>query len=107
MGQALGAADEVIVMDVYPSREQPEPGVDGSIVAAAVPLPADRVVYEPVRRLAAARVVERARPGDVVLTLGAGDVTEIGPVILARLEAGHAGGSLPGDADEHDRGATR
>jgi UDP-N-acetylmuramate--alanine ligase len=87
MGAALGAADEVVVMDVYRSRELPEPGVDGSIVAAAVPLPPEHVVYEPDWGSAAVRVVERVRPGDLVLTLGAGDVTEIGPRILAMLEA--------------------
>jgi UDP-N-acetylmuramate--alanine ligase len=87
MGAALGAADDVVVMDVYPSREAPEPGVDGSIVANAVPLPAEHVVYEADWDQAAARAVERARPGDLVLTLGAGDVTEVGPRILALLEA--------------------
>jgi UDP-N-acetylmuramate--alanine ligase len=85
MGAALSAADEVIVMDVYPSRELPEPGIDGSLVADAVTLPPARVVYEPDRDRAAARVVERVRPGDLVLTLGAGDVTEIGPRILDLL----------------------
>jgi UDP-N-acetylmuramate--alanine ligase len=87
MGEALGAADEVVVMDVYPAREPPEPGIDGSVVARAVPLPPERVVYEPVWTVAATRVVERARPGDLVLTLGAGDVTEIGPLVLALLDA--------------------
>jgi UDP-N-acetylmuramate--alanine ligase len=90
MGEALGLADEVIVMDVYASRELPEPGVDGSLVAAAVPLPPERVEYVPDRDAVAARVVERARPGDLVLTLGAGDVTELGGVVLALLEARHA-----------------
>jgi UDP-N-acetylmuramate--alanine ligase len=87
MGEALGAADEVIVMDVYPSREAPEPGVDGAIVADAVPLGSEHVVYEPDWDAVASRVVERVRPGDLVLTLGAGDVTEIGPRVLALIEA--------------------
>jgi UDP-N-acetylmuramate--alanine ligase len=86
MGQALGAADEVIVLDVYPARELPEPGIDGSLVAAAVPLPPERVHFEPDRRAAAAAVVARVHPGDVVLTLGAGDVTDVGPQVL-ELEA--------------------
>ena len=38
-GRALGLADEVVVLDVYAAREDPEPGVDGSLVARAVPLP--------------------------------------------------------------------
>jgi UDP-N-acetylmuramate--alanine ligase len=87
MGAALSTADEVIVMDVYPAREQPEPGIDGSLVARNIALPPDRVRYEPDWQQAAARVVERARPGDLVLTLGAGDVTEIGPEVLALLDA--------------------
>jgi UDP-N-acetylmuramate--alanine ligase len=85
MGQALGAADEVVVLDVYPARELPEPGVDGGLVARAVPLTAEHVHFERDRQRAAHAVVDRARPGDVVVTLGAGDVTEVGPEILALL----------------------
>jgi UDP-N-acetylmuramate--alanine ligase len=85
MGHALGAADEVVVMDVYPAREKPEPGIDGQLVADAVPLPIEQVSYEPNWRLVPERIVERTRPGDLVLTLGAGDVTEIGPLVLAQL----------------------
>lgn len=87
MGAALGAADEVVVMDVYAAREDPEPGVSGALVAAAVPLPAASVVFEPQRSRAAGRTVQRCSPGDVVLTLGAGDVTDIAPQILQRLRA--------------------
>ncbi|ROR92031.1 UDP-N-acetylmuramate--L-alanine ligase [Nocardioides aurantiacus] len=85
MGVALGAADEVVVMDVYVAREDPEPGVDGALVARAVPLPADRVVFEPSWSAVAGHLVDRARPGDLVLTLGAGDVTLLGPEVLERL----------------------
>jgi UDP-N-acetylmuramate--alanine ligase len=85
MGAALGAADEVVVMDVYVAREEPEPGVTGALVADAVPLPADRVVFEPSWSAAVDHLVARARPGDVVLTLGAGDVTLLGPAVLDLL----------------------
>jgi len=85
MGAALGAADEVVVMDVYLAREDPEPGVDGQLVADHVPLPPGQVLFEPSWPQTAARLVERARPGDVVLTLGAGDVTMVGPEVLALL----------------------
>lgn len=85
MGIALGAADEVVVMDVYVAREDPEPGVTGALVASAVPLPPGQVVFEPSWAATAAHLVERARPGDLVLTLGAGDVTLLGPDILAAL----------------------
>ncbi len=85
MGVALGAADEVVVMDVYVAREDPEPGVSGALVAAAVPLPPEHVVFEPSWSAVAAHLVSRARPGDVVLTLGAGDVTLLGPEVLGLL----------------------
>jgi UDP-N-acetylmuramate--alanine ligase len=85
MGRALGAADMVVVMDVYVAREDPEPGVSGALVADAVPLPPEEVVFEPRYASTAAHLVERARPGDVVLTLGAGDVTLLAPEVLAQL----------------------
>jgi UDP-N-acetylmuramate--alanine ligase len=85
MGEALGAADEVVVMDVYVAREDPEPGVNGALVASNVPLPDSRVLFEPSWSAAPGRLVERARPGDVVLTLGAGDITLVGPEVLELL----------------------
>jgi len=85
MGEALGAADEVVVMDVYVAREDPEPGVDGGLVASHVPLPPERVQFEPSWSSTPADLVARARPGDVVLTLGAGDVTLVGPEVLELL----------------------
>ena len=63
MGVALGAADEVVVMDVYVAREDPEPGVTGALVADAVPLAAEHVVFEPSWSAVAGHLVERARPG--------------------------------------------
>jgi UDP-N-acetylmuramate--alanine ligase len=87
MGAALGAADEVVVMDVYVAREDPEPGVTGALVADAVPLPPERVLFEPSWSATAGDLVARARPGDVILTLGAGDVTLLGPEVLALLAA--------------------
>ena len=85
MGAALGAADEVVVLDVYLAREDADPSVTGALVADAVPLPADRVAYVPSFDGAAAALAARARPGDLVLTLGAGTVTEIGPRVLELL----------------------
>jgi len=86
MGRALGAADEVVVLDVYLAREDPDPDVTGALVAAAVPLPSDRVTFVPSFDAVPAELVARARPGDLVLTLGAGTVTEIGPRVLRELE---------------------
>jgi UDP-N-acetylmuramate--alanine ligase len=72
-------------MDVYVAREDPEPGIDGQMVASHVPLPAQRVEFAPVWDDTARLLVERARPGDLVLTLGAGDVTLVGPQVLDLL----------------------
>ncbi|HET7684655.1 MAG TPA: UDP-N-acetylmuramate--L-alanine ligase [Marmoricola sp.] len=85
MGRELGAADEVVVMDIYVAREQPEPGVTSRLITDAVPLPAERVLLEPSWSAVPGHLVERARPGDLVLTLGAGDVTLIGPEVLDLL----------------------
>jgi len=85
MGAALGAADEVVVTDVYLAREDADPAVTGALVADAVPLPADRVVFVPVLADVPSAIAERARPGDLVLTLGAGDITDLGPALLALL----------------------
>ena len=84
-GAALGLADEVVVLDVYAAREDPVPGVTGALVADAVPLRPDRVVFAPDRSTVAEELARRARPGDLVITMGAGDVTALGPDILAAL----------------------
>ncbi|MFT4008910.1 MAG: UDP-N-acetylmuramate--L-alanine ligase [Nocardioidaceae bacterium] len=85
MGTELGAADEVVVMDVYLAREDPEPGVNGAMVAASVPLPAERVRFEPSWSRAPLQLADRARAGDLVITLGAGDITLVGPEVLELL----------------------
>ena len=86
MGGALGAADEVVVLDVYVAREDPDPAVTGRLVADAVPLPSDRVHFVPDLAEVAAELARHARPGDLVLTLGAGSVTDVGPQVLALLD---------------------
>ena len=85
MGRALGAADEVVVLDVYLAREEADPDVTGALVADAVPLDAGRVAFVPDQRDAAAALVARARAGDLVLTLGAGSITQVGPEVLVLL----------------------
>src|SRR5918994_918616 len=91
MGTALGAADEVVVLDVYVAREDPDPSVTGAVVADAVPLPTERVAFVGDRSEALAVLLERVGPGDVVLTLGAGDVTALAPQLVAALQE-RAGG---------------
>ncbi len=85
MGHALGSADEVVVLDVYLAREDADPAVTGALVADAVPLPAEQVAYVPDFDAVPAELVRRARRGDVILTLGAGSITELGPRILTCL----------------------
>jgi UDP-N-acetylmuramate--alanine ligase len=87
MGQALGAADEVVVLDVYLAREDADPAVTGRLVADAVPLPPEQVVFVADFDAVPAELVRRARPGDVILTLGAGSITKLAAPILALLEA--------------------
>jgi UDP-N-acetylmuramate--alanine ligase len=86
-GTALGLADEVVVMDVYGAREDPVPGVTGALVADVVPLPPGQVLFEPSWSAAAPALAQRARPGDLVLTMGAGDVSMVGPEVLEALRA--------------------
>ncbi|NBQ43066.1 MAG: UDP-N-acetylmuramate--L-alanine ligase, partial [Mycobacteriaceae bacterium] len=83
-GAALDGADEVFVLDVYAAREQPLTGVSGATVAAHVTAP---VHYLRDFSAVAARVAAAASPGDVIVTMGAGDVTLLGPEILAALQA--------------------
>ena len=89
-GEALGRADEIFVLDVYAAREDPEPGVTGALIADAVP--GRRGVFQPDRGALPGIIAGLAKPGDVVLTMGAGDVTALGPVLLDRLR----GGEQPG-----------
>jgi UDP-N-acetylmuramate--alanine ligase len=84
-GQALGLADEVVVMEVAGVREDPVPGVTGALVADAIPLPAGQVHYEPSWSATAPLVAGLARAGDLVVTMGAGDVTMVGPEVLTAL----------------------
>jgi UDP-N-acetylmuramate--alanine ligase len=82
-GQALSAADEVFVLDVYAAREQPLAGVSGASVAEHVTA---RVHYVPDFSAVSGVVAAAARPGDVIVTMGAGDVTLLGQEILTALQ---------------------
>ena len=87
-GAALGLADEALVLDVYAAREDPEPGVTGMIIATAVP--GGRARFLPDASAVPDAITGLAKPGDLVLTMGAGDVTLLAPRILAAL--GERGG---------------
>ncbi|MQY21288.1 UDP-N-acetylmuramate--L-alanine ligase [Nocardia macrotermitis] len=81
-GAALDVADEVVVLDVYGAREKPLPGVNGALVAQSVSKP---VHYQPDMSRVGRQAAGLARPGDVVITMGAGDVTMLGGQILDGL----------------------
>ncbi len=84
-GRALGAADVNIVMDVYPSRERPIPGVTGELVAdAARRAGHTSVLYTPDKKRVVDCLEQTLRPGDLLLTLGAGDVVKFGEEYLKR-----------------------
>jgi UDP-N-acetylmuramate--alanine ligase len=87
LGRALAAADLVVVAPIYAAREQPLPGVTADLVARGAVAAGARTVAVRERAGLAARVADLARPGDVVFTLGAGDVTLVGPELLDRLGA--------------------
>ena len=86
-GQALVAADRVVVTDVYAAREAPIPGVSGELIANAVAKDEGEVFYAPHRADLAALVAELVEPGDLVLTMGAGDITLLPTELAALLEA--------------------
>jgi len=86
-GAALGLADQAVVLDVYAAREDPEPGVTGRLVADAVP--GGRALFLPDRTQVAPLIARIAEPGDVVLTMGAGDVTALGPQLVEAVGRRH------------------
>lgn len=88
-GAALARADGVVVTDVYGSREAPIPGVTGRLVASAAQRAGAREVeYVPHRADVAGRLAELVEPGDLVLTMGAGDVTLVATELVLALNAG-------------------
>ena len=87
MGRALAAADLVFVTEIYAAREQPIAGVSGRRVAEAAAAAGVDARFEELRPAVGRRVLEALRPGDVVLTLGAGDITRVGPELVRWLNA--------------------
>jgi UDP-N-acetylmuramate--alanine ligase len=83
---SFGDADRVMVMDIYPAGEKPVKGVSGEALSAAMKYKG--VSYAPGRKEAAQQAVDAVRRGDMVLTLGAGDVWKVGEAILGLLKRG-------------------
>ncbi|MFE9648475.1 UDP-N-acetylmuramate--L-alanine ligase [Streptomyces sp. NPDC006365] len=87
MGQALSLADASIVLDIYPAREDPIPGVTSELIVDAARAAGAEVTAVHDKADAPTVVAGMAVPGDLVLTMGAGDVTDLGPRILDRLQS--------------------
>jgi UDP-N-acetylmuramate--alanine ligase len=86
--KAFHDADSVFVLDIYAASEQPIAGITGEVLAGRIP----RARYVPSFVDAADRVAAVVQEGDMVLTLGAGSVYQLGPMILERLKARQAAG---------------
>jgi UDP-N-acetylmuramate--alanine ligase len=85
-GRALAAADQLWITEIYPARELPIPGVTGALVVAeAEGAGAREVHYRPELGALADELAATLRSGDLLVTMGAGNITEVGPAILARL----------------------
>ncbi|MGY6026103.1 UDP-N-acetylmuramate--L-alanine ligase [Streptomyces spinosirectus] len=85
MGQALALADASVVLDIYPAREDPIPGVTSELIIEAARTAGADVTPVHDKADVPSVVAGMARPRDLVLTMGAGDVTDLGPRILDRL----------------------
>jgi UDP-N-acetylmuramate--alanine ligase len=85
-GAAMGLADEVVVLEVFAPGEEPIPGASGQTMADAVPLPREQVVFEPSSPAVPQHLVDRAEPGDIIMTIGQGDVALMAPSVLDLLQ---------------------
>ncbi|MFF3379175.1 UDP-N-acetylmuramate--L-alanine ligase [Streptomyces sp. NPDC002680] len=85
MGESLALADASVVLDIYPAREDPIPGVTSALIIDAARAAGADVTAVSDKAEVPEVVAGMAKPGDLVLTMGAGDVTDLGPQILDRL----------------------
>ena len=85
-GQALAKADSVFLAEIYPAREKPIAGITSDLVAAATERAGRKVAWQGPRKELAAALCAFTRDGDVVITIGAGDITRTGPELREQLE---------------------
>jgi len=88
LGASVAAADLVVVTDIYGAAQPPIPGVTGRLVAdgVAAAAPATATVYLPHRREVVEYLAAAIEPGDLVVTMGCGDVWMLGDAVRARIE---------------------
>lgn len=84
-GEALTAADQTFLVDIYPAREQPIAGVSSDLIASAMAQAGRSPVWRGARSDLAVVLSTSALPGDVILTIGAGDITKTAPELVALL----------------------
>ena len=84
--EALALSDQVVVLDIYAAREDPEPGVTGALVSDAF-ADSDKVHYVPNWDDAPAVAAKLAQDGDFIVTMGCGDVYRMVPQLLDALKA--------------------
>ena len=88
-GRVLAASDVIVVTDIYPAREAPIPGVSGELVAtAARECGHQNVTYVPEKEKIAKHLLQIARPGDLIITFGAGDIWKTTEEFLKLLKRG-------------------
>jgi len=92
-GESLGLADKVVVLEVFAPGEEPIPGASGQTMASNVPLSPDNVVFEPSWSHVAEHLVAGAREGDIIMTLGAGDIGLIANEVVELLRDSSHNGS--------------
>jgi UDP-N-acetylmuramate--alanine ligase len=86
-GQALAKADSVFLTEIYAAREKPIAGVTSDLIAAALASAGRNVAWQGRRTELASALCAFVRDGDVVITIGAGDITRTGPELRQQLEA--------------------
>lgn len=109
-GAALSLADVAVVLDVYGAREDPVPEVTGELITRHIDPSRTEVHFAPAAGRAPSLVADLLRPDDVVLTMGAGDVTLLAPELLREIDARPAlyqdavtGGFVAGQGDTAQR----
>ena len=87
-GQAMGGCDLAIITDIFGAREEPEPGISGKLVVDSALRwePAANIAYIPKPRDIVPLLLRDLRPGDIVLTIGAGDIFKVGEDLLTALQ---------------------
>jgi UDP-N-acetylmuramate--alanine ligase len=84
---ALCGSDLVFLTGIYAAREQPIAGITSDLIAAAFGPERARLAWQGERAQIADALLDAVRPGDVVITMGAGDITRVAPELLQRLSS--------------------